>query len=178
MSRTCWLIVPLLLAASVVRADNVSEPERTTRARAEQAPAENGAERAADAAPEQAQANENAAPATDRAAEEQAPSQDGAGSPTDGTAKEQTPSRDGSESPTDDTEAQVPKQEGPKEIEGMSILGNREAPKSLVIVPWKSSEIGASVGISTLLDDSRQPVDREEFMRALSFYEIRSEDTP
>jgi hypothetical protein len=57
----------------------------------------------------------------------------------------------------------------------MSILGNQEAPKALVLVPWKSSELGASLGISPLLDDSRQPVDREVFLRALSYYEIRSE---
>ncbi len=60
---------------------------------------------------------------------------------------------------------------------GMSILGNQEAPKALVIVPWKSSQIGASHGVSTLLDDSRQPVDKDVFMRALSYYEIRSEMT-
>ena len=60
---------------------------------------------------------------------------------------------------------------------GMSILGNQEAPKALVIVPWKSSQIGASLGVSTLLDDSRQPVDKDVFMRALSYYEIRSETT-
>lgn len=65
--------------------------------------------------------------------------------------------------------------EGPKTLEGMSILGNQEAPKALVIVPWKSSELGAAVGISPLLDDSRQPVDREVFLRALSYYDIRSE---
>ena len=62
-----------------------------------------------------------------------------------------------------------------KEISGMSILGNQDAPKSLVIVPWKSSEIGNSVGISTILDDSRLPIDKEVFMRMLSYYEIRSE---
>ena len=60
---------------------------------------------------------------------------------------------------------------------GMSILGNQEAPKALVIVPWKSSQVGASLGVSTLLDDSRQPIDKEVFMRALSYYEIRSETT-
>jgi hypothetical protein len=65
--------------------------------------------------------------------------------------------------------------DGPKTLEGMSILGNQEAPKALVIVPWKSSELGASRGISPVLDDSRQPVDREVFLRALSYYEIRSE---
>jgi len=31
---------------------------------------------------------------------------------------------------------------------GMSILGNQEAPTSLVIVPWKSSELGGALGIS------------------------------
>ena len=58
---------------------------------------------------------------------------------------------------------------------GMSILGNQEAPKALVIVPWKRSEIGTALGISTMLDDSRMPVDKEVFMRMLSYYEIRSE---
>ena len=58
---------------------------------------------------------------------------------------------------------------------GMSILGNQEAPTSLVIVPWKSSEVGRSMGISPMLDDSRQPVDKEVFMRELRYYEIRSE---
>ncbi|MGH9870038.1 MAG: hypothetical protein ACREAA_17975 [Candidatus Polarisedimenticolia bacterium] len=65
----------------------------------------------------------------------------------------------------------------PKLLPGMSIVGNQEAPKSLVIVPWKSSELGKSLGISPLLDDSRLPVDREVFMRALSYYDIRSEST-
>ena len=61
---------------------------------------------------------------------------------------------------------------------GMSVLGNQEAPTSLVIVPWKSSEVGRSLGISPMLDDSRQPVDKEVFMRALRYYEIRSEKKP
>ena len=61
---------------------------------------------------------------------------------------------------------------------GMSILGNQDAPKSLVIVPWKSSELGDSQGTSPMLDDSRQPVDKEVFMRALRYYEIRSATKP
>ena len=64
---------------------------------------------------------------------------------------------------------------GPKVISGMSILGNQEAPKSLVIVPWKSSEIGDAVGIATLLDDSRRPVDRDVFARELAYYQIKAE---
>ena len=61
---------------------------------------------------------------------------------------------------------------------GMSVLGNQEAPTSLVIVPWKSSEVGRTPGISPMLDDSRQPIDKEVFMRALRYYEIRSETKP
>ncbi len=83
------------------------------------------------------------------------------------------------------TEAQAQTEEGAKLISipggtplGMSILGNQEAPKSLVIVPWKSSEIGDALGIATMLDDSKQPIDREVFMRSLTYYEIRSEGTP
>jgi hypothetical protein len=57
---------------------------------------------------------------------------------------------------------------------GMSILGNQEAPKALVIVPWKSSELGNGPSVSTLLDDSRLPIDKEVFMRMLTYYEIRS----
>ena len=64
---------------------------------------------------------------------------------------------------------------GAKMISGMSILGNQEAPKALVIVPWKSSEIGDSLAVSTLLDDSRRPVDKEVFMRELGYYEITVE---
>jgi hypothetical protein len=61
-----------------------------------------------------------------------------------------------------------------KLISGMSILGNQEAPKSLVIVPWKSSQVGDMTGFSRMLDDSVQPVDKEVFTRELSYYEIRS----
>jgi hypothetical protein len=74
--------------------------------------------------------------------------------------------------------AQAPTAEEAKTLSGMSVLGNQEAPKALVLVPWKASELGASVGISTMLDDSRQPVDREVFLRALTYYGIRSDTKP
>lgn len=64
--------------------------------------------------------------------------------------------------------------ERPKAMSGMSILGNEEAPKSLVIIPWKTSELGATVSLSETLDDRARPVDKEVFLRELSFYEIRS----
>ena len=70
-----------------------------------------------------------------------------------------------------------PADKDPKRLDGISILGNQEAPKALVIVPWKGSELGDALGITPMLDDSRGPVDREVFLRALSYYEIRSEST-
>jgi hypothetical protein len=63
--------------------------------------------------------------------------------------------------------------DGDKVLSGMSIVGNDEAPKSLVIVPWKSSALGDALGVSRLLDDGRQPVDRDVFMRELDYYQIR-----
>jgi hypothetical protein len=78
------------------------------------------------------------------------------------------------EEPQANTDPKLTSVPGGKAL-GMSILGNQEAPKSLVIVPWKSSEVGRSSGIPPLLDDSRQPVDKEVFMRALRYYAIRSE---
>jgi hypothetical protein len=79
--------------------------------------------------------------------------------------------------PPAETAAQPPAQppEGEaKTLAGMSILGNQEAPKSLVIVPWKSSEIGSGIGVSRALDASIRPVDKDVFMRELRYYEIRS----
>jgi hypothetical protein len=66
--------------------------------------------------------------------------------------------------------------EKPKTMSGMSILGNEEAPKSLVIIPWKSSELGDDISLSDTLDDRARPVDKEVFLRELSFYQIRSDE--
>jgi hypothetical protein len=62
----------------------------------------------------------------------------------------------------------------PKSMSGMSILGNQDAPKSLVIVPWKSSEIGNGIGVSRALDTRIRAVDKDVFMRELKYYGIRS----
>ena len=67
-----------------------------------------------------------------------------------------------------------PKAKEDVSMSGMSILGNDEAPKTLVIVPWKTSQLGTTPAISRLLDDSTQPVDKEVFLRELAYYQIRS----
>ena len=67
---------------------------------------------------------------------------------------------------------------GDQLVSGMSIVGNDEAPKSLVIVPWKSSDMGDSLDVSRLMDDGRLPVDRQVFARELDYYEIRTNHSP
>lgn len=62
----------------------------------------------------------------------------------------------------------------PRSMSGMSILGNEETPKSLVIIPWKSSEMGDALTFSDTLKDRARPVDKEVFLRELRFYEIRT----
>ena len=60
-----------------------------------------------------------------------------------------------------------------KELSGISIIGNKEAPKSLYIVPWKDSQVGVETTLkSGLLDDSNRLIDKEVFMRELEFYEL------
>ena len=71
-------------------------------------------------------------------------------------------------------EPQARQDTGPKKMSGMSILGNEETPKSLVIVPWKSSEMGDDIGLTDTLGDRAQPVDKEVFLRELEYFEIRS----
>ena len=101
--------------------------------------------------------------------------------PMDGTQRPtETPETQGGSEAAQaqtDKDAKVISVPGGKAL-GMSVLGNQEAPTSLVIVPWKSSGVGRSPGISPMLDDSRQPVDKQVFMRALRYYEIRSETKP
>ena len=63
---------------------------------------------------------------------------------------------------------------GVKTLSGISILGNEEAPKSLVIVPWKSSELGDEIGATNSTDELASPVDKEVFMREVHYYEVRS----
>lgn len=64
-----------------------------------------------------------------------------------------------------------------KEISGISIVGNKEAPKSLFIVPWKSSELGDENSLSSsLLNEKMVPVDKEVFQRELDFYSLTVTD--
>ena len=67
-------------------------------------------------------------------------------------------------------DAETTKEQDAKEMSGMSIVGNDEAPKSLYIIPWRSSEIGVETSLNTLLNEGDVPVDRDVFKRQLDFY--------
>jgi hypothetical protein len=87
--------------------------------------------------------------------------------PADDTSDEQVTQEDSA------TEENGDGISSPKTMSGMSILGNEETPKSLVIVPWKSSEMGDAISLTDTLDDRATPVDKEVFLRELRYYEIR-----
>lgn len=60
-----------------------------------------------------------------------------------------------------------------KSLSGISIIGNKDAPKSLYIVPWRSAKLGMETDLnSSLLNEGLHPVDRDVFMRELNFYEV------
>src|SRR5215831_16794162 len=66
---------------------------------------------------------------------------------------------------------------GDKTLSGMSVIGNDDAPKSLVIVPWKSSGLGDALGVGTSLEDGATPVDRDVFARELDYYGVMVESS-
>src|SRR4029079_17658973 len=53
------------------------------------------------------------------------------------------------------------------DLDSTQITGNRELPKVLYIVPWRSAELGDLVGrpVNSLLDEVLEPVDRDVFRR-------------
>jgi hypothetical protein len=82
---------------------------------------------------------------------------------------------DSAKAPQENAGQTAGKPAGDVTMSGMSILGNDEAPKSLVLVPWKSSQLGDMPALSRLPDDSIKPVDKDVFARELSYYQIRTD---
>jgi hypothetical protein len=59
------------------------------------------------------------------------------------------------------------------DLDATQITGNRELPKVLYIVPWRSAEMGDLVGrpVNSLLDEVLEPVDRDVFRRQNRYFE-------
>ncbi len=59
------------------------------------------------------------------------------------------------------------------ELGRTEITGNQELPKVLYIVPWKKADPGDLMGkpVNTLLDEVLAPIDREEFIRQVDYYD-------
>jgi hypothetical protein len=60
------------------------------------------------------------------------------------------------------------------DLEATSVIGNRELPKVLYIVPWKQPISGDLVGrpVNSLLDEALAPVDREVFQRQVQYHSL------
>ncbi|MBA1146439.1 hypothetical protein H0Z60_05140 [Ectothiorhodospiraceae bacterium WFHF3C12] len=58
-----------------------------------------------------------------------------------------------------------------RRLQGMSIIGNEELPKSLYIIPWKESGYVDIAGRPPrgLIDEALSPVDPEVFRRELRY---------
>ncbi len=59
------------------------------------------------------------------------------------------------------------------ELGRTEITGNQELPKVMYIVPWQKADPGDLMGkpINTLLDEVLAPIDREEFVRQVDYYD-------
>ena len=59
------------------------------------------------------------------------------------------------------------------ELSRTEITGNQELPKVLYIVPWQKSDPGDLLGrpVNSLLDEVLAPVDRDEFLRQVRYYD-------
>jgi hypothetical protein len=69
------------------------------------------------------------------------------------------------------------------QLDGTTITGNRELPKVLHIVPWKTAVPGDLAGrpMQSLVDEIMAPVDRDVMRRELEYYEsvhVFGEDAP
>jgi hypothetical protein len=58
------------------------------------------------------------------------------------------------------------------DLEGTQIIGSRELPKVLYIVPWRPPQAGDLVGrpVESLMDEALAPVDREVFQRQVQYH--------
>ena len=60
-----------------------------------------------------------------------------------------------------------------RQLQGIGIVGNKEAPKSLFIVPWQTTEHEQNTSLSGNYTGSEMlPLDRQSFQQQLRLYEL------
>jgi hypothetical protein len=100
--------------------------------------------------------------------------------PAENAAPAATPAAKPSSAKPAATAAAAPNKPGQKgnakdrlDLESTQITGNRELPKVLYIVPWRSAELGDLVGrpVNSLLDEVLEPVDRDVFRRQNRYFD-------
>ncbi|MBI5260099.1 MAG: hypothetical protein HY855_26605 [Burkholderiales bacterium] len=66
------------------------------------------------------------------------------------------------------------------DIDRTRIVGNRELPKVLYIVPWKKPQPEALAGkpVASVIDEALAPIDREVFRRQLGYSAQLAAQTP
>ncbi len=62
-----------------------------------------------------------------------------------------------------------------RKVEGISIIGNRELPKSLIIVPWKGSSLNDEPNLpeESIVDQRFELVDRSQLLREIQFHKLQ-----
>jgi len=60
------------------------------------------------------------------------------------------------------------------DMDGLSIIGNKELPNVLYIVPWKSPELPnmTEPPLSTLINEALEPINRESVLRKEVYYKV------
>lgn len=93
--------------------------------------------------------------------------------PASDAAPAPAPARDAPAAPTANKPAARGNARDRLDLESTQITGNRELPKVLYIVPWRSAELGDLVGrpVNSLLDEVLEPVDRDVFRRQNRYFE-------
>lgn len=66
------------------------------------------------------------------------------------------------------------------DLEGTKIIGSRELPKVLYIVPWRPPQSGELAGrpVESLMDEALAPVDREVFQRQVEYHSHMQSASP
>jgi hypothetical protein len=114
------------------------------------------------------------------------PAPEGPSSPPKAASAPGTPPTTGRPAAGARPDARAPKAAGQKppggvdrlELNTATVTGDREQPKVMYIVPWKSSDIGDLSGkpMNSLVDEVLAPVDRDEFKREVVYFDVVKAD--